>query len=79
MFSAEQHESFNTVGYVRLEGAVPSSNVREMYDRIWSLLSEKGFNRDDSLDLEPRSRWSAPRTEEGRNRTERQPCCARRA
>jgi hypothetical protein len=47
MFSAEQHESFNTVGFVRLEGAVPSSDVREMYGRIWSLLGEKGFTEDD--------------------------------
>jgi len=53
MFSAEQHESFNTVGYVRLEGAVPSSDVREMYGRIWSLLEEKGFNQDDSSTWKP--------------------------
>ena len=55
MFSAEQHESFNTVGYVRLEGAVPASDVREMYDRIWSLLGEKGFNQDDSSTWNPGS------------------------
>jgi hypothetical protein len=53
MFSAEQHESFNTVGYVRLEGAVPSSDVREMYGRIWSLLEEKGFKQDDSSTWKP--------------------------
>ena len=47
MFSAEQHELFSTAGYVRLEGAVPSSDVREMYGRIWSLLEEKGFNQND--------------------------------
>ena len=53
MFSSEQHESFNTVGYVRLEGAVPSADVRAMYDRVWSLLENQGFDPHDA------STWSS--------------------
>ena len=42
-FSVEQHELFKTVGFVRLDGAVPLSDVKQMRDRAWALLEQQGF------------------------------------
>jgi hypothetical protein len=53
LFSAEQHGLFNTVGFVRLEGAVPLSEVQSMRERTWALLEEQGFAEDDSSTWRP--------------------------
>lgn len=43
LFGVDQHEFFNTVGFVRLEGAVASSDVERMRARAWALLEQQGF------------------------------------
>jgi hypothetical protein len=47
MFTAQQHEAFRTLGFVRLSGAVPLDDARQMSDRIWALLEAKGIERGD--------------------------------
>ena len=47
MLKQRQIEAFNTVGYIRLRGAVPKSHVEEMCDRVWSLMAEQGIQRND--------------------------------
>ena len=46
MFTAEQFELFHTVGYVRLDGAVPTADVAQMHNRVWKLLEKRGEMRD---------------------------------
>jgi hypothetical protein len=53
LFSAQQHELFRTVGFVRLEGAVPLSDVDRMRDRAWALLEQQGFAENDSSTWRP--------------------------
>ena len=53
LFSAQQHELFRTVGFVRLEGAVPLSDVAQMRDRAWALLEQQGFAENDSSTWRP--------------------------
>lgn len=53
MFSVEQHDLFRTVGFVRLEGAVPLSDVKRMRDRAWALLEQQGFAEMDRATWRP--------------------------
>jgi hypothetical protein len=53
MFSVEQHDLFRTVGFVRLEGAVPLSDVKGMRDRAWALLEQQGFAEMDRATWRP--------------------------
>jgi len=53
LFSAEQHERFTTVGFVRLAGAVPAPDVQRMRERAWELLEQQGFAEADPSTWRP--------------------------
>ncbi len=47
MFSDEQLTAFRREGFVRLPGAVPADEIRDMRQRLWALMEERGALRDD--------------------------------
>ena len=53
MFTQTQKQAFETDGYVRIPAVIAASDMREMYDRLWTLLETKGPQRNDP------STWTA--------------------
>lgn len=45
--TSSELETFNTVGFVRMQGVVPRADVEEMCDRVWALMAEQGILRED--------------------------------
>lgn len=47
VFTDEQRQAFETVGYVHLPAAVPADAVAAMRESAWDLLARQGITRDD--------------------------------